>query len=35
MIDELLGENHIARKIPWTTFQQAAHHFPLSEKGYD
>lgn len=35
MIDELLGELHIAGKNPWTPFEQAAHLFRLSEKGYD
>src|SRR5262249_45757288 len=34
MVDELLGELHVAKKNPWTSFEQAAHLFRLSEKGH-
>jgi transcriptional regulator with XRE-family HTH domain len=33
-IDELLGELHIAGKNQWTPFEQAAHLYMMSDKGY-
>jgi hypothetical protein len=34
-LDELLGELHIAGKNEWTPFEQAAHLFRMSEKGFE
>ncbi len=34
LIDVLLGELHIAGKNEWTPFEQAAHLYGMTEKGY-